>query len=191
MISTWYDTFRRSRCARPLAALLIAMLLLVVTFAISGCPGKTDVAGVEAELPPLPSPVEEAEAPGTEQAPDSAGEAEESAAEAAVVDFTTASFQDSVLSASTPVLVDFWAPWCGPCMMMHPVLDKVAETYRDRAVIARVNISDGSNEELAQKYQIRAIPYMAIFNNGEIVETIVGVHSEQDLASSLDKALAG
>jgi thioredoxin 1 len=107
------------------------------------------------------------------------------------IDVTSEDFDAQVLQAEKPVLVDFWAPWCGPCMMMHPVLDKVAETYRDRAVIARVNISDGSNEELAQKYQIRAIPYMAIFNNGEIVETIVGVHSEQDLASSLDKALAG
>jgi|LSQX01.1.fsa_nt_gb thioredoxin 1 len=107
------------------------------------------------------------------------------------IEVTNADFEVKVLQADKPVLVDFWAPWCGPCMMMHPILDKIAEKYRERAVVAKVNISDGANEQLAQKYQIRAIPFMAVFQNGEVADTIVGVHSEEDLAASLDRQLDG
>ncbi len=105
------------------------------------------------------------------------------------IDVSSEDFQAQVLEADVPVLVDFWAPWCGPCRMMHPVLESLAEKYDGRVVIARVNLDEDGNQKLGQQYQIRAIPYMAIFKNGEIVEEIVGVRPEEDLASALDTAI--
>ena len=107
------------------------------------------------------------------------------------IDVTNEDFQTRILDADKPALVDFWAPWCGPCQMMHPVLDSIAEKYEGRVVVARVNIDEAENQKLAQQYQIRAIPYLAIFKSGEILEEIVGVRPEQDLAEALDRALAG
>lgn len=106
------------------------------------------------------------------------------------IDVTSQDFQAKVLDAATPVLVDFWAPWCGPCQMMHPVLDSLAEKYEPRCVIARVNIDEGDNQQLAQKYGVHGIPCIFIFKNGEVVDNIVGVRPEDELASALDKALA-
>ena len=107
------------------------------------------------------------------------------------IDVTNEDFQSQILDVDKPALVDFWAPWCGPCQMMHPVLDSIAEKYEGRVVVARVNIDEAENQRLAQQYQIRAIPYLAIFKGGEMFEEIIGVRPEQDLAAALDRALAG
>lgn len=107
------------------------------------------------------------------------------------IDVTSDDFEEKVVNSDVPVLVDFWAPWCGPCMMMHPVLETLAEKYRDRAVVAKVNIAESNNEQLAQRYQIRQIPFMAIFHNGDVVDTIIGVRPEEELAASLDGVLGG
>jgi len=106
------------------------------------------------------------------------------------IDVTNEDFQTQVLEADIPVLVDFWAPSCGPCLMMHPVLESLSETYDGRVVIARVNLTEANNQELGQQYQIRQIPYMAIFKDGRIVEAIIGARPEEELASALDRAIA-
>ena len=106
------------------------------------------------------------------------------------IEVNNADFDEKIISADQPALVDFWAPWCGPCQMMHPVLEQVEANYNGRAIIAKCNIDEANNQELAQRYQVRAIPYIAIFKGGEIVEEIVGVRPQEDLESALDRALA-
>jgi thioredoxin 1 len=101
---------------------------------------------------------------------------------------TTDSFQTDVLSASTPVLVDFWAEWCGPCKMIAPILDELAEEYDGRVKIVKVNIDE--QQTLAAKYGIRAIPTLLIFNKGEVAEQIVGMKSKRDLKTSFDRIAA-
>ncbi len=105
------------------------------------------------------------------------------------IDVTNEDFEVEVLQANVPVLVDFWAPWCGPCLMMDPALKSLSEKYDGQAKIARVNLEEGDNRQLAMRYQIRAIPYMAIFKDGEMLEEIVGVRPEEELASALDQAI--
>ena len=85
-------------------------------------------------------------------------------------------FASDVLNATTPALVDFWAPWCGPCQMMGPTIDKLASDYAGKAVIAKVNVDD--SPDLASKYGIRSIPALRFFKGGEVVDQLIGVQSE-------------
>lgn len=101
---------------------------------------------------------------------------------------TESNFQDEVLSSSQPVLVDFWAEWCGPCKMIAPVLDELATEYNGKVKIAKVNIDD--NQNLAAKFRVTAIPTLLIFKNGQVTEQMVGAKSKRDLKASLDKAAA-
>ncbi len=94
------------------------------------------------------------------------------------------SFASEVLNAETPALVDFWAPWCGPCQMMGPTIDKLAGDYAGKAVIAKVNVD--VNPDLASKYGIRSIPALMLFKGGEVVDQLVGVQSEATLKQKLD-----
>lgn len=87
------------------------------------------------------------------------------------------------ISKNRMVLVDFWAPWCGPCVMQTPILEKVAEQVGDKAVIAKMNVDE--NQQVAAKYGIRSIPTIMIFKNGELAEQFVGVQQEQSLVDAL------
>ncbi len=96
-------------------------------------------------------------------------------------------FQKEVLESEVPVLVDFYADWCGPCKMMAPVVAQLAEEYADRCKVGKCNIDD--EMDLANQYKILSIPTIMIFKNGKPEETIVGVVSKNDLVSKLEQVL--
>jgi len=102
-----------------------------------------------------------------------------------IIILTKDNFAKQVLNSATPVLVDFWAEWCGPCKMIAPVLDELADEYSGKVAIAKVNIDE--NQELATEYGVRAIPTLLIFQNGQVAEQIVGLRSKRDLKASFDK----
>ena len=106
-----------------------------------------------------------------------------------IVTLTKANFANEVLQSPTPVLVDFWAEWCGPCKMIAPVLNELAEEYTGRVKIGKVNIDE--DQQLATEYGIRAIPTLLIFKGGQVAEQIVGVKSKRDLKTMLDRAVTG
>ena len=104
----------------------------------------------------------------------------------AVLELKQDSFQSKVLDVKgKPVLVDFWAPWCGPCQMQGPIIDELAGDAGDKAVIGKVNVDD--NQELAGKYGIMSIPALIVFKDGEVVESMVGVHQKDDLLKVIEK----
>ncbi len=96
-------------------------------------------------------------------------------------------FQKEVIESDLPVLVDFWADWCGPCKMIAPILDNFSEKYKDRLKIVKVNVDE--NKELPAKYGVRGIPTLIIFNNGSVKDQSVGALSPAQLAAFIDKSL--
>lgn len=104
-----------------------------------------------------------------------------------IVQISDASFEQDVLKAAGPVLVDFWAEWCGPCKMIAPVLEELAEDYAGKLTIAKLNID--SNMTTAPKYGVRGIPTLMIFKNGEVAGTKVGALSRTQLAAFIDSVI--
>ena len=100
---------------------------------------------------------------------------------------TDATFEKTVLQAELPVVVDFWAPWCGPCKMVGPILDKFAKEYEGKLIIAKVNTDDDS--EWAQKFGVQGIPTMLFVYNGDVVHQQVGAMPEPTLRTMVDQFL--
>ncbi len=102
-----------------------------------------------------------------------------------IVEVSDESFESEVLSSSQPVLVDYWAEWCGPCKTIAPLLEEVAEAYGDRIKVAKLNIDE--NRDTPAKYGIRGIPTLMVFKNGEVESTKVGALSKSQLTAFLDQ----
>jgi thioredoxin len=102
-----------------------------------------------------------------------------------IVTLTDSNFKQEVLQSSTPVLVDFWAEWCGPCKMVGPILDELASEYQGKVKIGKVNIDEF--QSLATEYGIRAIPTLLIFKEGQVADQIVGLRSKRDFKNKLDR----
>lgn len=101
------------------------------------------------------------------------------------MEFTDANFNTEVIAASVPVLVDFWAPWCGPCRVQGPIVEELATAFAGKAVkIGKMNVDD--NQETAQKYGIMSIPTIMIFQRGEVVQQLVGLQSKEKLQAVLE-----
>jgi thioredoxin 1 len=103
----------------------------------------------------------------------------------AATELTAATFEETIGSGVT--LVDFWAEWCGPCKMIAPAIDALAEEYDGKATIAKVNVDNES--DLAMKFNVSSIPTLLVFKDGEVAETFIGVRSKDDLAAALDAAI--
>ena len=104
------------------------------------------------------------------------------------IELTEDNFTSEVLEADVPVMIDFWAPWCGPCHMVSPILEDLANKYEGRIKVAKVNLDE--SPALASEYGVRSIPAIFIFNNGEVAERTVGVQPENALAAMIDRVLA-
>ncbi len=105
-----------------------------------------------------------------------------------VTELTDADFEEQVINAGEPVLVDFWAPWCGPCRQIAPMIDELASENEGSAKVVKVNIDESA--EIAQKYGIMSIPTLIIFKGGEIAEKFVGAKPKAALQEALDAAKA-
>ena len=92
-----------------------------------------------------------------------------------------------ILAGDKPVMIDFWATWCGPCRMLSPTVDDIAAEYEGKAVIAKCNVDDA--DEVAMQFRVRNIPTLLFFKNGEIAERLVGVVSKQEIAAVLDSLM--
>jgi len=105
------------------------------------------------------------------------------------MEFTDANFDQEVLKSNQPVLVDFWAPWCGPCRMIAPIVAEISTEYAGKLKVGKLNTDD--NQGVAARYGVMSIPTVMIFKNGEMVARIVGAQPKQALTGKIDAVLAG
>jgi len=103
------------------------------------------------------------------------------------LEITDANFEETVLNSSKPVMVDFWAAWCGPCRMVGPIIDEISTEYADKAVVGKVDVD--ANQEFAAKYGVRNIPTVLVFQNGEVVGRQVGVAPKASYTDAIDALL--
>ena len=104
-----------------------------------------------------------------------------------IINITDTSFEDDVLKSDKPVIVDYWAEWCGPCKMIAPILNEIADEYNDKITVAKINIDE--NQETPQKYAVRGIPTLMIFKDGEVAGTKVGAMSKSQLSAFIDSVI--
>jgi len=101
--------------------------------------------------------------------------------------FTDNNFDETVLKSGAPVLVDFWAEWCGPCKRLGPTIEALATEYAGKVTVGKLNVDE--NQNVSFKYNVKAIPTMLLFKGGQIVESVVGLTSKEDLKALFDKHL--
>ena len=105
----------------------------------------------------------------------------------AVQQTTDADFDQSILNGGKPALVDFWAPWCGPCRIIGPIVEELAPSYQGRAIIAKMNVDD--NPGIAQRYGVTSIPTLMMFKDGKLVDRVVGAMPKGELQKFIDRNL--
>ena len=103
------------------------------------------------------------------------------------LEITDSNFEETVLKSDKPVLVDFWAAWCGPCRMVGPIIDELSQEYEGKAVVGKVDID--SNQQYVAQFGVRNIPTVLVFKDGELVDRKVGVSSKNDYAQALDNLI--
>jgi thioredoxin 1 len=112
---------------------------------------------------------------------------EDSVSDESLLNVTDENFEDEVIGSELPVLVDFWAVWCGPCRMVAPFVEQIAEEYKDRLKVAKLNVDE--NQGVPAKYGIMSIPTLLLFKGGELKETIVGAMPKDKIVQSVTKHL--
>ena len=105
-----------------------------------------------------------------------------------MIELTKDNFEKEVMHSKLPVLVDFWAPWCGPCRLVGPVLDKMSSEYTNKLVFSKLNVDEA--QEIAAKFDVRGIPCMIVFKDGKEVDRIIGAFGEPQLRSKMDIILS-
>lgn len=106
-----------------------------------------------------------------------------------VIELTYQNFSEEVLRSPVPVLVDFWAPWCGPCRMMAPVLEEIADAHVGVLKIAKLNVDEPMHQELAMRFRVQGIPNMQVFKGGQVVKELVGFRPKEEVVSELKDVL--
>ncbi len=104
------------------------------------------------------------------------------------IEITDANFEKEVLNSTTPVLIDFWAVWCGPCRMIAPIVEELSAEYDGKVKIGKMNVDE--NRNIPMKYGIRSIPTLLVFNNGEVVDKLVGAVPKNSITDKLEAQLA-
>ena len=102
----------------------------------------------------------------------------------AVITITKENYEEEVINSSVPVLLDFWASWCGPCRMLSPIVDEIAEEVEGKVKVGKINVDD--EEELAVRFGIMSIPTLLVFEGGKIVNSAIGARSKEDILKMLD-----
>jgi thioredoxin 1 len=105
-----------------------------------------------------------------------------------IAEVTDSSFQAEVLESDVPVLVDFWAPWCGPCRMVAPVVEEIAQEHGEKLKVVKLNIDE--NQNTAVQFNVLSIPTLMVFRNGEVAKTVVGAYPKRKLEAELEPVLA-
>lgn len=105
-----------------------------------------------------------------------------------VLNISDADFEEKILNSNVPVLVDFWAPWCGPCVALSSTIDAIAEEYKGKVVVAKMNVDENAN--IPAQYGVRSIPFVVMIKNGDVCDTMIGAQPKAKIVEMVEKTLS-